>query len=200
MCAPKSPQSNNFMRHSAVQRWLSYVYSHLIVRCARICKVCIDAMEVYGISPISVVMCILKLCAYKHFCDKLFNTHPTQWYALPSYPCYPQLYVHFSLPRDSGNGWVFTIIKTHVYIVVRLLYICDLSAAFWGIASFVYCYSIFLSYTRIWWLLHLHIPLCMLPVDVSSAHTVISPVWVLMWVLSHWAVWHVIIITYFIIC
>ena len=143
MCAPKSPQSNNFMRHSAVQRWLSYVYSHLIVRCARICKVCIDAMEVYGISPISVVMCILKLCAYKHFCDKLFNTHPTQWYALPSYPCYPQLYVHFSLPRDSGNGWVFTIIKTHVYIVVRLLYICDLSAAFWGIASFVYCYSIF---------------------------------------------------------
>ena len=57
----------------------------------------------------------------------------------------------------------------------------------------------FLSYTRIWWLLHLHIPLCMLPVDVSSSHIVISPVWVLMWLLSDWAVWHVIIITYFII-
>ena len=154
-------------------------------------------MEVYGISPIWVLMCISKLCASKDFC--VFNRHPTHSYALPPYPCYPQLYVHLQLPRDSGNGWVFTVINTHVYIVVRLLYISHLSAAFWGIVSFVYCYSIF-YHTRIWWLLHLHIALCMLPVDVSSAHTVISPVWVLMSLLSHWAVWHVMIITYFIIC
>ena len=35
-----------------------------------------------------------------------------------------------------------------------------------------FCLLLFhlLSYTRIWWLLHLHTPLCMLPVDMSSAH------------------------------